>query len=235
MKDTQVTTASSESRIFLVSPVLHCVSMTVLVFLRSSFGYAFLRPKSVFFAYSWAFILYAVYAWIDGEAWTERRALLWFGVAATILYWFHFSVTISREWRGTGRHDNDSGTTHGKLFLRLLGNDVSAYFDRQTRLLVEPGIIVSLALSFYFVVSEKHLSAWLLFTALCLWIKEMLNQWFSIRREKRGSDIADDLADAFDDERTSRIANEPPPIAAARKAKIKRTRASEAAAKSCDN
>ncbi len=223
MKDTQVATLNAEPRIFLLSPVLHCVSMTSLVFLRSSFGYAFLRPKSFFFAFSWAFILYAVYAWIDGEAWAERRALLWFGVAAMALYWFHFTVTISREWCGTAQHDNDSGTLHIERLLRRSGVSTARRLDRQFRLWVEPGTVTSLVLILY-LTRERHLSAWLSFTALCLWIKEVLNQWFSIRRQKRGRDITDDLSEAFDDERTTQIAEKQLPVASVRKSKTKRTR-----------
>ena len=224
MKDAQVTTGVAEPRIFLVSPLLHCVSMTALVFLRTSFGYGFLRPKSLFFACSWTFSLYAIYAWIDGEAWTERRALLWFGTAAMLLYWFHFTVTLSREWQGTGRHDNDSGTSHAKRLLRWLGTSTSSHADRRTRLLIEPGIIAGVALGFYFVAGETHLSAWLLFTACCLWLKEVLNQWFLIRRHKRGRDLGDDLAESFGEEQTNPVIDKEPPVASARKERVKRMR-----------
>ena len=49
------TERSKAGPIPLISPLLHCTAMTGLVFLRRNFGYAFLRPKAIFFAFTWAF------------------------------------------------------------------------------------------------------------------------------------------------------------------------------------
>ena len=228
MKDKQIAPVSVEPHVVLLSPVLHCVSMTALVFLRSSFGYAFLRPKSFFFAASWAFVLYAAYAWIDSATWYGHQPLLWFGVAAVFLYWFHFSVTVSREWRATGRHDNDSGTSHGMFFLRSFGRSLSSKLERRICLWMEPGGVFCVALSLR-VGGERFLSAWLLFTAGCMWVKEILNRWFSIRRHKRGKNLGEDCSDEFEDQ-GGRTSGEEAALTSARKAGIKRKRAEQASA-----
>ena len=73
MKDVQVPLAGGEQRIPILSPVFHCCAMTVIVFFRYSFGFEFLRPRSVFFAFSWAFVLFTVYAWNEPAVWAAYR------------------------------------------------------------------------------------------------------------------------------------------------------------------
>ena len=52
MIDRQPKAPDPEPRIFFVSDLLHFIAMTALVWLRSSFGFVFLSPRAVFFAFS---------------------------------------------------------------------------------------------------------------------------------------------------------------------------------------
>src|SRR5690606_22769981 len=75
MKDRQAEPSPSQPRIPLLSTLLHCVSMTVVVFLRSGFGFAYFRPRSVFLAGIWAFALFTVYAWNEPAVWQWSASL----------------------------------------------------------------------------------------------------------------------------------------------------------------
>ena len=97
--DDVVIERSSPTPIPVLSPALHCVAMTALVYLRTSFGYTFLRPKGIFFALSWALVLFDVAAWQEPQIWREYRAVCIFGAGAVTLYWTHLLLTFSSEWR----------------------------------------------------------------------------------------------------------------------------------------
>lgn len=47
MKDRQTEASPFQPRIPVLSFLLHCISMPVVVFLRSGFGFAYLRPNSI--------------------------------------------------------------------------------------------------------------------------------------------------------------------------------------------
>lgn len=199
MKDSQLPPTSAEPRIFLVSQVLHCVSMTALVYLRSNFGFGYLQPKSVFIAFSWAFTLYAIYAWVECDVWREHRAVLWFGAGTMILYWLHLFHTVHREWRGKAEHDNFAGVPSMQSIMKRFDALASARFNRQWRLWGEPTAAFVAGLCFYLIENERHLSTWLALTACCMWAKEIINLWFHIRRQKKRKDIIEDATEAFDD------------------------------------
>ncbi len=225
MKDQQIAATSTEPRIFLVSPVLHCVSMTSLVYLRSSFGFGYLRPKSIFFAFSWAFVLFAIYAWLDANAWREYRAALRFGIGATVLYWLHLATAFRREWSEAAAHDNFSGVSHLERLPRRPKNFEHAVGEERIRLWGEPLITIAVALFIHVAFQERHLSQWLTLTGFCLWIKEALNRWFRIRRSKRCRDILEDAEDDFEGQSPAHSPMHQMPKESARKEKIKRTRA----------
>ncbi len=228
MIDRQVTASSAEPRIFLVSSILHCVSLTVLVYLRSSFGFGFLRPKSVFFAFSWAFVLYAIYARIDGLAWREHHTLILFGAGTVILYWIHLLVAFIREWRESGEHEQYSGLPHAVCLIRRGRATPNPAFERIWRLWGEPTLVFSFALAMRFIGGGQGLSRWLLVVATCLWSKEALNCWFQLRGRKRQSDLFTDTENAVDPSPTTNPASEPP--LATRKTRVKRSRNTNATA-----
>jgi hypothetical protein len=186
------TERSSPGRIPVLSPTIHCAAMTALVFLRSGFGFVFLRPKSVFFAFSWAFILFAIFAWNELYWWREYRAVCLFGMAAIAFYWLHLAITISREFRQTGAHDHYSGTSHALLLIRLFGIS-KEHAELRVHLWIEPALVLMISATLRVVFSERHLSVWLAIVALCMFCKEFMNYWYGeIRRQKIGKDMAGD-------------------------------------------
>jgi hypothetical protein len=188
----------------VLSPALHCVAMTALVYLRTSFGYTFLRPKSVFFALSWAFVLFVIMAWHEPDIWREYRAVCIFGAGAVILYWIHFSLTFSREWRRRAEDDPYPGTSHALRF----GFPVAS--EETLRFWLEPAAVLFASAALHVVAAERHLSTWLLFVAFCMVGREAINYWTGIRRQKVvGETIrkVQQQGDAVSDERP---APEPP-------------------------
>ena len=222
MKDKQIPLSNAEPRIFLVSAVLHCVCMTGLVFLRSSFGFGYLRPKSVFFAFSWAFILYAIYAWVTESVWREHRALIVFGASALCLYWLHLIIALIREWTESGEHEQYSGIPHPIRLMRLAGWTASTNLEANLRLWGEPATVLVLAVLFRLTLGRQGLLRWLLLLALCLWSKETFNRWSQLRLRKRQKDIFADTEETVEQSTVTHFATEPPKTT--RKARIKRAR-----------
>lgn len=223
MKDKQIAPASAEPSIFLVSAFLHFVSMTALVYLRYSFGYAFLRPKSVFFAFSWAFILYAIYAWIDGSAWQRHRAMLLFGCGSVILYWLHFAIAFRREWRGGGEHDRYGGRSWIDWLARLLGRSSALDGEGALQLWGEPVIVASAAMGVRLLSDSASFAGWLFLTAGCLWAKSAINHWLNVRHRKRQRDAFQDMEDSPEPPGMSGV--EIQPSLSPRKPRVERPRA----------
>src|SRR6476620_8806383 len=112
MKDKQYSSAGPVPGLPLISPVLHVVSMTGLVFLRSSFGYSFLSPKSIFLACIWALALFSFYAWHEPGAWPHWRAAVLYGILTSALYIGHLLKAFGREVGRRGKHDYFAGESH---------------------------------------------------------------------------------------------------------------------------
>lgn len=222
MKDRQIALTSAEPRIFVVSASLHCICMTGLVFVRSSFGFGFLRPKGIFFAFTWAFALYSVYAWIETSAWKEHRAMILFGGTAAVLYWIHLGVAFFREWTDCGEHEQYSGIDHLVWLRQQIGQTPGTAFENNCRLWIEPALALFFSALSNLLLHENGLSRWLLILSVCLWSKEAFNRWFSIRQRKRQKDIFVDTEDSVDPQGTAVTNFEPP--RATRKMKVKRSR-----------
>ena len=221
MKDRQVEQSPPQLRIPFLSATLHCISMTAIVALRSSFGYAYLRPKSVFFAFSWAFVLFFIYAWNEPRVWPAYRVFCLSGAVVVALYVIHLATAFFRELYRNGEHDNYSGTPHGLRIIRWSGKAVTPLLEMNWHIWFEPALILLAALMLRFLFAEQHLSTWLFVVAPCLSFKEALNFWFQIRHKKRHRDSREDATDIFED-----VPNTPDldPPKAARKEKVKRER-----------
>jgi hypothetical protein len=218
MKDRQVESVPMQTRIPVVSAVLHCVAMTAVVFLRSGFGYAYLRPKSIFFACSWAFALFCIYAWIEPGAWQHHAPICIFGMASMGLYWLHLSVAFVSQLRGSATHDNDSGTPH---ILRIVNHP---RLQAAWVMWGEPVLLLAAALTCGLLgPAWKNLSTWFLTVSLCLGFKEFLNHWFRIRHEKIQGDNLDDAKENIVRNAGEEASDLPPP---SRKPKAKYPRAS---------
>ncbi len=221
MKDRQVDSTPAQARIPIISSLLHCISMTVIVFLRSGFGYAYLRPRSIFMAFSWAFTLFTVYAWIDPGTWPKYSALCCFGIAAVVLYWLHFIRAFASELRGTATHDNDSGKPHTLRILSWVKVPLPPSLRIFWVLWVEPAFVLLTAVAAFWPLGAKNLSTWLFLAALCLWLKEALNYWSHLRQRKRQRDAMDDAKDCLNSGHAHQHLALP---TASRKAKIRRRR-----------
>ena len=224
MRDRQVEIPTGQARIPLVSALLHCVSMSVLVYLRSSFGFVYLRSKSVFFAFSWALLLFTIYAWNEPPVWQEYRFVCVFGIGSVALYWFHLTISFVRELNRKGEHDRYSGRSHPFRLMRLWGSVATPRAEMIQHLWVEPAAVLISAVVIRIMFGDTHLSLWLLFAAVCLWVKEALNYWHQLRQQKRQEDIFSDTEDSVADTSPNTPNFEPP--VAARKARVKRQRSS---------
>jgi len=221
MKDVQVPLAGGEQRIPILSPVFHCCAMTVIVFFRYSFGFEFLRPRSVFFAFSWAFVLFTVYAWNEPAVWAAYRPGCIFGVGAAALYWLHLSLAFGNEWRQNWRHDRHSGNSHILWILRFAGVPTTDRLEGNIHLWAEPSLVLLCAATLRLGWGEIHLSTWLIFAAGCFWCKEVLNRWFVLRHQKKQKDILVDAATTIEPLMPT---VEQGPVRATRKERVKRTR-----------
>lgn len=222
MKDRQVHARPPALRIPIVSTVLHCVSMTTIVFLRSDFGYAYLGPKSIFLAFIYALILFAVYAWNEPEVWQIYWAFCGFGIAAALLYLTHLFTAITREIYRVGKHDHSSGISH---MLRAIG--AKRWAKPHMHIWVEPVIVILIAILLRTVWSETKLSGWLMLVAPSLAVKEALNLWFQLRQKKRHHDSQDDAIDIFDEDPRMQEAEAPKAVGRER---VKRPRTNKTSA-----
>ena len=193
MIDRQPKAPDPEPRIPFVSDLLHFIAMTALVWLRSSFGFVFLRSKAVFFAFSFSFILMEIIAWHYDFIWRYVRALCIFGTTTVILYWLHLLRSWCSELLRSAGHDNYAGTPHTLRLLKWAG--VKSFKNLETAVYwgVEPVIVLVAAVAFRVLFSESYLSLWLFVTAAAMCAKEWLNHWFEVRREKRKGQMVDEI------------------------------------------
>lgn len=220
MKDRQIQAAGAQPSIPIVSPVLHWLSMPVIVYLRSNFGFSFLSPKSVFLAFAWAHVLLSIYAWMEPGTWPRLWAFVVFGLGAIALYCLHLALAFSREVNRQGRHDFHSGNSHLlKLpgLSQLRGNPSSETF---VHLWIEPFLVLVAATALRGFFAERLLSLWLLIVAAALWLKEFINYWYGLRSEKKHGDIVEDAEEKMPG--GGGFSDVPLPKAAGRKARVKR-------------
>ena len=224
MIDRQPKAPDPQPRIPFVSDLLHVIAMTALVWLRSSFGYVFLRPKSVFFAFSWAFILMAFIAWHERAIWPNVRALCIFGTGTVILYWLHLFASWCSELRKVAAHDNYAGTSHALRLMKGAGVTPPENLGTKLYLVAEPAAVLIAAAALRVLFSERYLSSWLFLTAAALCAKEGLNYWFEVRREKRRLQMRDEVEQDSESE-TELPAGNSVPAKATRKPPQQRQRA----------
>lgn len=197
MKDKQFQSAGPAPGLPIISPLLHVISMTGLVFLRTSFGYAFLSPKSIFLACAWAHGLFCFYAWHEPGVWPRWKAVALYGIAAAGLYLIHLFKALAREIARKGKHDYHAGTSH---FMRLAWLFQPGIRDRLAafvHLWLEPGFVLIVA-AFFAVAGISKLPAWLTLLAFSMWGKEAINYWYRLRHHKKQSDVFSDAEEGMD-------------------------------------
>ena len=186
MKDKQAPAPAPKGGIPVISPVLHFLSMPVLVLWRRRFGYAYLRPKSVFLASIFASTLFACMVWHE-PAWRPRfAALAGFFVLVSTLYLIHLGASIAANVAGSGEHDQFSGRSH---LLALIPE--SRRHDRESIIhgVAEPFLTALVA----WLLSATPLGTILIIFSIALALKELIRSWQSIRLKKR---FKDNLSDA---------------------------------------
>lgn len=221
MKDRQTRAGDTSGYIPVVSPMLHGLAMTGVVFLRSSFGIVYLRPKSIFLSLGYAQLLFTVYACLEPGVFARHRAEVIFGTAATLLYVIHLLTAVRRAIKVTDPHDQYSGTSH---LLRLLKTR-SESAEILVQLWIEPVFVLVLSIVLRFFQGFGGLANWLSLVAVAMCCKEMINYWYQLRRVKRQEDIYDDTRDAAGGNASGTPAM--PPLKASRKRGVKRARMSD--------
>jgi hypothetical protein len=206
------------SRIPILSPFLHFVSMTVVVHLRRSFGFDYLGEKRWFIIPSWAFVLFFIMAWNTPLLWQLSPPFWCFGLATVIVYLFHLLVAFRREPTASREHSKFSGRPHFLGLCRKLATD-SWPAERLCLLVIEPAVVFVVALIVRLFFSDALLSLWLAFAAACLFLAEFYNYWFV---EVRAPNIGDEVQDKARED-TERLG------AKEQQTEVKKTRTDEAA------
>ena len=217
---------SAPGRIPLLSPLLHCVAMSALVYLRTSFGLTLYRPRSIFFALSFAIGVLDFIAWNEPAIWNRYSALCIFAAGSVLLYWIHFSIALWREFSKDADADDFAGVSH---ILRIVGQRESS-FEKELAIYLwyEPGVVILAAVFLRLAFGETQLSLWLAIVAPCMFLKELLNHWTEIRREKIAGNMTEEagrLGASLNDEREEPAAPRPTRVAAQRLARLKKTEA----------
>jgi hypothetical protein len=186
MKDKPLAPQAPSGSIPLISPLLHCVAMPVLVFLRHSFGYNYLRPKKIFLASVIVTGGFAFAVWHD-PALKALFPLAAFAVLASALYLVHLVSGISKLTRGDAEHDQYSGTS---FLLAFVPPTKRSKCEGFIHCAAEPLLLTGIGC-----LIPKPFGKILVVCGIALCLKEMIRAWLSLRFDKA---LSDNLADAKD-------------------------------------
>ncbi len=186
MKDKPLASQTPSGSIPLISPVLHCVATPVLVFLRHSFGYNYLRPKKIFLASVIVTGGFAFAVWHD-PALKALIPLAAFAVLASALYLVQLASGIVRLTRGDAEHDQYSGTSFLLAFVPPSKRNKCEGF---VHCVAEPLLTGGMGC-----LIPNPLGKILVVCGIALGLKEMIRAWLSLRFDKA---LGDNLADAKD-------------------------------------
>lgn len=186
MKDKPLAPQTPSGCIPLISPLLHCVAMPVLVFLRHSFGYNYLRPKKIFLASVIVTGGFAFAVWHD-PALKALFPLAAFAALASALYLAHLVSGIIRLTRGDAEHDQYSGTS---FLLAFVPPSRRRKCEGFIHCVGEPLLTSGMG---YLV--PHPLGKTLVMCGIALGMKEVIRAWLSLRFDKA---LSDNLADAKD-------------------------------------
>ena len=221
MIDRQARPEDTSGHLPFISPLLHGIAMTGVVFLRSSLGIVYLRSKSVFLAFSYAQLAFTVYAVLEPGVFPHYRGEVVFGTAATLLYLTHLLAAVIRETQTKDKHDQYSGNSHMLRFMRNHSDSTEMW----VHIAWEPGLILIVAFTLKFFTNCHGVSNWLVLVAVALAGKETINYWSALRRDKRVGDMRDDTKVAVIKNATG--ASTTQPSKTARKDKVKRPHAAD--------
>jgi hypothetical protein len=220
MKDRQTTTAAAQASVPLLSPVLHWLAMPALVYLRSGFGYSFLRPKLIFIVSAYGSALFTIYAYLGKGAWERYWAVACYVAGASSLYLFHFIYCVLREARSKAEHDAYAGTSHLFRIPSFAKSSNNEGLITKLYLWGEPLLVLFVATTLRVMLNEQRLSIWLLLVVGAMWGKALINYWYGIRSAKRREDIMEDAQEGMPEQ--SGYQDTPLPSAGGRKPKSQR-------------
>jgi hypothetical protein len=186
MKDKPLPQKMPSGHIPVISPILHCLSMPVLVFWRRSFGYDFLSPKSIFLASVVAICQLSYMVWHDESLKPRFYTLSLFFLAVSALYLTHLFCAIYKLKRSTAAHDYYSGSS---MLLDFLPASQRASLEPYVRGFAEPAITLIAG----FILAPKLLGNILLVAGISLAFKEWIRSWLLLRKNKS---MADSIIDA---------------------------------------
>jgi len=195
--DRQQSQGEANTRVPVISPVLHVIAMPALVYLRCRFGYSFLRPRSVFFILGYSMVLFTIYAFWNDARWSQYAPLCFFGMVAFVLYGLHWVIAFTQQIRGTAEHDQFSGKSNLVILLQAVGVHVDPDREWTFHWWVEPAFVALLGGLLQFSGAGQVLVWWLYLAAAALWCKEALNYWLPLRRLKRHQDSFQDAEESL--------------------------------------
>lgn len=189
MKDLQTRKRSADPYIPLVSPILHVMSLTVVVWLRRGFGFSYLRPLSIVGTITWVHLLFTVYALHTPTVWQRWGGFCLFGIFTAALYAGHYLFGFFKETAKKGSHDQHSGDSWLLCLLKAESKEKSAVI---LQVVAEPLLVLGVALLIGRGTFSSPISIWLKWAGYALFVKEGINYWYMIRGLKRTSDVKSD-------------------------------------------
>ena len=200
MKDRQPDLVSQPGYIPVIGQLLHWLAMPAAVCLRSSFGYLFLRPRSIFLSFSLAFTLLFIVAWNEPALWRNYGGVCSFAFAVSWLYVFQLIAAVSRQVNETAEHDLYSGVSHALRIARTFRIPYSRNLEVSIKLWLEPALFFAAAVVCRLVTGEGVFYYWLLVISLCLWANEFRVYWYHLRKKKRRGDLRLDTEEEAEDQ-----------------------------------
>ena len=202
MKDKLQRLKSPASEIPLIGPTLHVLSLTIVVFFRSRFGYSYIQPISVFVLLAIALSIFTGFAWtsrFENQVWEKYKFFCLFGASSIGLFFWRWLGCWWREFKRTGEHDHFSGKS-------LLGK------DPLIKSCLEP-ILAFTAGAYLYLQQEQgyFFGLWLMLASAALSIKEYWNGWYASRESSlRSMQILD--SEEMTKETKSQISGNIPPV-----------------------
>ncbi|MES2659496.1 MAG: hypothetical protein V4689_12835 [Verrucomicrobiota bacterium] len=196
MIDKQAPPTPATYAIPVLSSLLHHLAMPVVVFWRYHFGFSYLRQKKIFYSCIWASFLLTYVVW-HSDLKDRYGSLAVFFCLSSALYLFHLSSSFRDEIRKSGKHDQYSGDSH---LLRFRNNSRLDTDDRKklfVHFAIEPALTVIAGILLSLTDEGRSLGSFLIFSGLCLFLKEGINAWLTLRRGKRHTDLAHDIVDEY--------------------------------------
>jgi hypothetical protein len=197
MNDKQAPAAQATYGIPILSPLLHHLAMPVVVFWRYRFGFSYLGRKRIFYSCIWACMLLSYIVWHTPSLKDHYGSLSAFLCLSSALYLLHLVSSFGDEIRKSGKHDQYSGDSH---LLRFGNNSRLEADDRKklfVRFSIEPALTLVAGILLNLTVAGRSLGRFLIFAGLCLFLKEGINAWLTLRRGKRHTDLASDIVDEY--------------------------------------